>query len=112
MSTEFKEQYAYKESFLTEKKEQGYSSPKARQWTVLYKKLKLVAKNSESAVSEPARPLILGGSIANDTEKHIRLSEQLDWAIENNCFSAAMVYLESLDSDHWNHCPWASGEDW
>ena len=56
-------------------------------------------------------PLILGGAIGNPTEKHRRLSEQLDWAIEHQCFDEALRFLTRLPDDKWEKCELAKWDD-
>ena len=108
-----------KNSFLAEMKSKGVSSPKAQQWDKFTKLILLAAQNKGEIRCKLKNPLILAGAIANDAEKHERLSEQLDWAIDHRCFQEGMQYLESLSSDEWNYCnlagwdyvhPWREGD--
>jgi len=77
-----------KRLYLAKIKAQGRSSPADRHWQDFYQFL--LHHQQEHAGEKPPIPLILAASGASDRAKHDRLSRQLDWAIANNCFEAAI----------------------
>lgn len=108
-----------KREFLDGIKAAGKSSPAGIHWHRLWKRLKRFAINDADAKSL-RRPLILGGDIASDAVKHVRLSEQLDWANQHGCFSLAIKIMENIPDSGWNindpkhwddEHPWVTG-DW
>jgi hypothetical protein len=93
-----------KQAYLGQLREQGRSSPEGRYWHEFH--LFLQTKRSRKP---PPVPLILAASGASNSSKHRRLSEQLDWAIENGCFDDAMIHLAAIAPTNWNQCP---AKDW
>ncbi len=88
-----------KQEFLARIKSEGRSSPAGKHWADFHAVLMRHQKADESA---SLMPLILAASGASDKDKHQRLSDQLDWAIANDCFEVAIGFLEKLDEDNWN----------
>ena len=89
-----------KQEFLARIKSEERSSPTGKHWADFHAVLTQHQRASESG--RPLAPLILAASGASDRDKHQRLSDQLDWAIANDCFEAAINFLEKLDDDNWN----------
>ncbi len=89
-----------KQEFLARIKSGGRSSPVGKHWADFHD---LLWNHQEAGVAErPPVPLILAASGASDRAKHQRLSDQLDWAIANECFDEAIAFLEKLEIDNWN----------
>lgn len=90
------------ESYLKAIKEEGRSSPAGMHWNIFFLFLKRFKKTNHS---DPPVPLILAASGEPDAAKHLRLSHQLYWALDNGCINEALSFLKNLDSDKWNSCP-------
>ena len=67
---------ASKREFLEAIRTEKRSAPAGKHWDSFYKHLLHIAKIDPQ--SKLLNPLILGGDIASDAAKHMRLSEQLD----------------------------------
>ena len=90
-----------KQEFLARIKSEGRSSPVGKHWDDFHA---LLRNHQEVRVTDkPPVPLILAASGASDRAKHQRLSDQLDWAIANECLDEAIAFLEKLEIDKWNH---------
>ncbi|MBP1475396.1 hypothetical protein J7I44_13870 [Frateuria sp. MAH-13] len=96
-----------KSQFLKSIRSDNRSSPAGMHWENFRKHLVRSAK-LEAKFKLP-NPLILGGDIASHAEKHLRLSEQLDWAEAHDCLDDALAFLSSLPPAAWNV---SSGADW
>lgn len=92
------------EAFLNGLQDQGRSSPS--DWQQFY--LFLKSKKSANQPNPPV-PLILAASGESDANKHRRLAEQLQWAVDNNCLYDAIRYLEDIPAEQWNK---SSREQW
>lgn len=104
--------------FLESIRTDNRSSPAGMHWENLRKHLVRSAKIETKY--KLLNPLILGGDIASHAEKHLRLSEQLDWAEAHGCLDEALTFLTALPPTAWNVSagvdwhydhPWARG-DW
>src|SRR5260370_11725934 len=90
------------ERFLDSLKTEGRSSPEGLHWNEFYEFLctkRLPNRNS------PPTPLILGASGEPNLAKHQRLSEQLQWALENGCVEEALRHLQSIPPEKRNSSP-------
>jgi hypothetical protein len=90
------------ERFLDSLKSEGRSCPTGLYWNQFYDFLctrKLPERNA------PPVPLILGASGEPDAAKHQRLSEQLKWALANDCLEEALRHLQSIPLEKWNASP-------
>lgn len=90
------------EQFLNDLKSEGRSSPASIYWHEFYEFL--LSKNRPGQANPPV-PLILAASVESDANKHKRLSNQLEWALENGCIDEALHYLETIPAENWNSCP-------
>ena len=54
---------------------------------------------------DPPVPLILAASGESDASKHLRLSKQLQWALDHDCLNEAIDFLRDLSFDKWNSGP-------
>lgn len=86
------------EKYLALLKSQGRSAPAGHYWDRLYR---LITKDAGTD-SRPALPLILGGSIASNEEKQLRLREHLLWAQARGCLPAAFSYLDKVPLEGWS----------
>jgi len=96
-----------KQEFLDCLRSEGRSSPEGMHWHDFY--VFLQRRKAEPEHPDPPRPLILAASSESDCSKHQRLSDQLDWAIDNNCLHEALEYLKAIDPQRWNR---SSVENW
>ena len=94
------------ESYLKTIKEDGRSSPVGMHWNDFFNFLRGLKKADHP---DPPMPLILAASSESGATKHLRLSYQLYWALDNGCIDEALYFLENLEADKWNTC---SGEKW
>ena len=106
-----------KTQFLESIRSSNRSSPSGMHWEN-FRKL-LVRSAKVETKFKLLNPLILGGDIASHAEKHLRLSEQLDWAEAHGCLNEALTFLAALPATAWNASngtdwhdehPWARGE--
>ena len=51
---------------------------------------------------DPPVPLILAASGESDASKHLRLSMQLQWALDHDCLNDAIEFLRNISSDKWH----------
>jgi len=78
------------------------SSPAGLHWQRFYE---FLCSKPKTPGTKPSVPLILAASAEPEPVKHRRLGDQLRWAQENDCLDEAIELLESMPSEHWNHCP-------
>jgi hypothetical protein len=100
-------------TWLAELKAQGHSSPAGRYWNDFYELL--CEYQQKVGVRRPPAPLILAASGESAASKHQRLAEQLAWAEEHECLSAALSFLAAIQPDQWEHCTadqWYRSTDW
>ncbi|WP_374962925.1 hypothetical protein [Spongiibacter tropicus] len=97
------------DEFLDEFKALSRSSPGGIHWDGLRKLLVRRAGHDEH--DRLLNPLILGGSIAPDAEKHERLRHHLEWAYRHGCLADAIEYLKKLPENAWNVAPVHTWED-
>lgn len=87
------------ETFLERIKSEGRSSPAGIHWHKFYEHLQ--SRKLPGSVDPPV-PMILAASGESNASKHHRLSQQLQWALQNECLGDAITYLEELGADCWN----------
>jgi hypothetical protein len=90
------------EDFLDSLKSDGRSSPAGVSWKQFHE---FLCARKRPGRSEPPIPLILGASGEPDAAKHQRLSEQLRWALDNDCLEEAIQRLRAIPPDKWNTSP-------
>lgn len=90
--------------FLQDLMQNGRSSP--LDWQSFYEFLK--SKKIAGGPMPPV-PLILAASGESNHSKHIRLGQQLSWALENDCIDEAINYLKRIPLNEWNS---GTIEDW
>ncbi len=91
-----------RQRFLQLIKSKCRSSPAGRHWSRFHALLSRYATKE----NKPPMPLILAASGESDQAKHERLGQQLLWAIENDGFAEAVIFLECLHDDgQWNTAP-------
>lgn len=90
------------EDFLKMIKTDDRSSPKGVRWHEFYEFL--ISKKRQGQTKPPV-PLILAASGESDASKYRRLSDQLQWALQNDCLDEAIDYLQGIPRDHWNISP-------
>ncbi len=88
--------------FLDPLKSEGRSSPAGLYWSKFYEFL--CSRRLPGPNAPPVR-LILGGSGEPNADKHQRLTEQLRWALLNDCLDEATEHLRSIPSERWNAGP-------
>lgn len=95
------------ESYLESLRQIGRSSPGGIHWDRIFRFIVQNAPEKEW----PSNPLILGGSIAPDADKHQRLREHLEYAAAKGLLFEAMALLERVPEDGWNIAPVSTWED-
>ncbi|HEY5895806.1 MAG TPA: hypothetical protein VIT91_21510 [Chthoniobacterales bacterium] len=98
--------------FLNTVKADGMSSPAGMHWQRFYEFLRA---KKQIGWNDPPLPLILAASGESDGSKHRRLSNQLEWALENGCRDEAIRYLQDMTVEQWNSCPlerWEQDSYW
>jgi len=90
------------ESFLNEIKREERSSPAGMHWDDFYTYLKKFKQPDEP---DPPVPLILAASGESDESKYSRLKNQLQWALDHNCFNEAIEFLRNINLENWNSGP-------
>jgi hypothetical protein len=88
--------------FLDEIKKDERSSPSGRYWNNFFIFIKTFKQPGEP---DPPVPLILAASGESDASKHLRLSNQLQWALDHDCLNEAIDFLRTLSPDKWNSRP-------
>ena len=99
------------EDYLDRLKASGRSSPAGRHWDNLYR---LITRDFPKE-NLPSFPLILGGSIASNEDKHRRLREHLFWAHAHGRLEEAFTFLDHVPAEGWNVGPfekWSESFSW
>lgn len=90
------------EDFLKMIKADDRSSPQGARWHEFYEFL--ISKKRQGQ-KEPPVPLILAASGESAASKYSRLSDQLHWALQNDCLDEAIGYLQGIPREQWNISP-------
>jgi hypothetical protein len=87
------------ETFLNEMKVNERLSPSGMYWNDFFIFLKSFRQSGET---DPPVPLILAASGESDALKYLRLSKQLQWALDYDCLNEAINFLRNISPDKWN----------
>ena len=90
------------DSVLAQLLAHGCSAPAGRHWHAFYLWLKAHGRHRSN---KPPMPLILAASGASNAMKHLRLREQLEWAMKASILTEALEQLREVPLDGWNRGP-------
>jgi hypothetical protein len=89
------------DAYLDTLKQRERSSPAGKYWDRVFR---MITENLPPD-EMPPNPLILGGSIASDANKHACLREHLIVAAKRDCLFEVISMMEKFPTRAWNTAP-------